>query len=145
MITFDYDELDGYGVMYKTHKIGEVEAYAFAHPDDMDIANQWDSARICEFRCDMELQRLHRDKMWERYQSALSIYNHIKDWYATRKDQNNESNLMLEKVRKQMIGAWKQYKKAKEEFERMRDNEQKFCNEVTEVRRAFRKKYEEQD
>ena len=139
-IDFSYTP-GGASFMEKTSPYGNVRGAAFVHPDDLDVANQWDGARICEFRCDKEIAKRHRNKMRERYLGAKNLYTHIADWYAN-KEYTEESEAMFAAIKRQVTGAYKEYMKAKDKYDKMSQKEYDFCDKVVNTRRNFRKRME---
>ena len=141
-IDFSYTS-NGASFMEKSSPYGMVKGAAFVHPDDLDIANQWDGARICEFRCNKEIAKLHRNKMRERYLGAKNLYEHILQQYETIK-LTGEEELMINAMNLQVKGAHKEYLKTKNKYDNMSQKEYMFCDKVVKARRDFREKMKKQ-
>lgn len=121
--------------LYKETKYGTFYGHVKVSEKDKDIANSWDGYRFAEMKCDIQAYKAKANIMKER---ANGITHALKVVLNGNPDLANDP--AIDKLLRQEIVAWKNYYRAKEQYEVMRDSYSGFCDVVIKQRREFRNK-----
>lgn len=138
IVKAEYNNGNGVGYMWKTSPYGVVGALSMVHPDDEDIMNQWDSARICEFRCDTIIEGRRAKVLQERYNGIENVYNFLVKWIAD--NDYKDGDVLMKKIERQKNAAYNQWQESRMKYRKMKESDHMFCDNVVKMRRDFRKK-----
>ena len=117
------------GSMTKVYKWGETTSWATVDAEDMDIANQWDCYRLCDYKCDYKALLKKAKVMTERARGMEIAYNNLK---------NSLDEKSLSKLHKQVKVAKRDAERARVGANNMKRNYQKYADSVTDNRRKIR-------
>lgn len=119
--------------LYKETKYGVFFGEATAALEDEDIANQWDGFRFAEMKCDIQAYKAKAKIMKER---AKGITHALKVVAIGNPDLVN--SLAMDKLYRQEMLAWKNYYRAKKQYETLRDSYSGYCEHIINQRRKLR-------
>ena len=119
----------------KATKYGTFSGHVFLDDEDSDIDNSFDGCRIAEYRCDLQAYKEKAKRLRERAIGVETAYKNI------RQSESGDDLVMI-KLDRQVEYAWREYHKAKEYYERMRDYLPMFIESLGKQRRETRKKTE---
>lgn len=117
------------GSMTKVYKWGETTSWATVDAEDMDIANQWDCYRLCDYKCDYKALLKKATVMAERARGMEIAYNNLK---------NSLDEKSLSKLHRQVKVAKRDAERARVGANNMKKNYQKYADSVTDNRRKIR-------
>lgn len=117
------------GSMTKVYKWGETTSWATVDAEDMDIANQWDCYRLCDYKCDYKALLKKAKVMTERARGMEIAYNNLK---------NSLDEKSLSKLHRQVKVAKRDAERARVGANNMKRNYQKYADSVTDNRRKIR-------
>lgn len=117
------------GSMTKVYKWGETTSWATVDAEDMDIANQWDCYRLCDYKCDYKVLLKKAKVMAERARGMEIAYNNLK---------NSLDEKSLSKLHRQVKVAKRDAERARVGANNMKKNYQKYADSVTDNRRKIR-------
>jgi len=133
------DTEDGLGecCVCKETKYGTFISYAKPAEIDKDVANSWDGMRFAETKCDIKAYKAKAKIMRERAQGIQHACNVIVRSNAA-KGIDIVENEVYQQLQKQCDVAWNNYKRAREQYEIMRDSYSGFCDQILKQRRKMR-------
>ena len=73
----DYNPETGVSTVTKTNKWGTVTATSSLHPDDADIANQWDGCAFAEYKADMKLLKKKIRANQHELNGMMNLYQNL--------------------------------------------------------------------
>lgn len=117
------------GSMTKVYKWGETTSWATVDVEDVDIANQWDCYRLCDYKCDYKALLKKAKVMAERARGMEIAYNNLK---------NSLDEKSLNKLHRQVKVAKRDAERARADANNMKKNYQRYADSVTENRRKIR-------
>lgn len=117
------------GSMTKVYKWGETTSWATVDAEDMDIANQWDCYRLCDYKCDYKALLKKARVMSERARGMEIAYDNLK---------NSLDEKSLSKLHRQVKVAKRDADKVRRDAINMKKNYQKYADSVTYNRRKIR-------
>jgi hypothetical protein len=142
----DFTSVDGETIhslatahLYKETKYGVFFGEATAALEDEDIANQWDGFRFAETKCDIQAYKAKAKVMKER---AKGITHALKVVVIGNPDLANDP--VINKLYRQEMLAWKNYYRAKKQYETLRDSYSGYCEHIINQRRKLRNDIKEQ-
>ena len=146
------DSWKGYGVGPKTHipiyhvikssKYGVFHGTVTPCSQDYDNINDWDGYRFAERKCDIEIIHAKAKILKERACGILNVYKTLKTKYEASK--NYEGLVVIEDLYYQYEIAQKEYKKAYEQYEYMRDSFSDYTTRMIERRKELNNTIEKQ-
>ena len=119
----------------KETKYGTFAAETILREEDSDIDNSFDGCRISEYKCDLQAYKEKAKRLRERAIGVETAYKNI------RQSESGDDLVMI-KLDRQVEYAWREYHKAKEYYERMRDYLPMFIESLGKQRREMREKTE---
>lgn len=117
------------GSMTKVYKWGETTSWATVDVEDVDIANQWDCYRLCDYKCDYKALLKKAKVMSERARGMEIAYNNLK---------NSLDEKSLNKLHRQVKVAKRDAERARAYADNMKKNYQRYADSVTDNRRKIR-------
>lgn len=117
------------GSMTKVYKWGETTSWATVDAEDMDIANQWDCYRLCDYKCDYKALLKKAKVMAERARGMEIAYDNLK---------NSLDEKSLSKLHRQVKVAKRDAERARAYANNMKKNYQRYADSVTDNRRKIR-------
>lgn len=119
-----YDTNSMMGCLTKTYKWGEFTSWATCDDEDVDIANQWDCYRLCDYKCEYMMLFQKARVLRERAHGMKIAYNNL-----SQKD---------DKLYHQYLVAEREADKVLMQAKRMRKNYKIFAEGVVTNRRSIR-------
>lgn len=113
----------------KHTKYGTFYGDAWLHPNDEDIDNSYDGCRIAEFRADLQAHKEKAKWLRQRAIGARILVDNMRNSF-TPED--------LEKATRQVLHFFDEYKRAQTYYERMKDYEPFFIENLLKKRRDTR-------
>lgn len=86
----EYDEGTGVSTVTKATKYGTFTRSVRVHPDDKDIANQYDGCLFAEMKCDIAAYQERAKFMRERAKGMTHMYNVL---YSASKSRGTEEGI----------------------------------------------------
>ena len=121
----------------KETKYGTFTSYARPTETDKDIANSWDGFRFAETKCDIQAYKTKAKMMRERAKGIKHACDVVSRALSVQ-NKNFTKDETYQKFYKQYKVAMKDYYKAKEQYEIMRDSYSGFCEQIIKQRRKIR-------
>lgn len=121
------------GTVIKATKYGTFIGVSQAVEEDLDVANEWDSYKICEAKCDIQFYKEKANRMRERYLGVQYAYQNL--------TQNGEQSHDLDRLARQVEIARQDWQQAKENYENMRDMFSCYCDNLVRSRKILREQY----
>lgn len=136
----DFEGIDGKKIhtpptarVYKETKYGTFYGEARAAECDEDIANSWDGFHFAEIKCDIQA---HKQKMKIMKERAQGISHALRVVLSGNSDLVDDP--VINKMYRQETDAWKNYYKAKDDYEILRDSYKSLCQHIIAQRRKIR-------
>lgn len=133
----EYDEGTGVSVVTKSTKYGTFTRSVRVHPDDEDIANQYDGCLFAEMKCDIAA---YKEKAKFLYQRALGVRHAINVLYQADKQSEYitlDSNI-IDLLQRQEENAFKLADNAHETYTILRDSYKALIENNLRTRREIR-------
>lgn len=124
----NYSEESGVSTVTRTSKYGLATGVAICNEEDKDVQSGFTGGYIADCRALIEIQQRRAADFWSRYYGAVEMANALpyEDYYIERQ------------CRKFKKRAEQESNKTK----RMKENLKKYCDEIGDAKREFRKKHE---
>lgn len=113
----EYDKGTGVSTVTKATKYGTFTRSVRVHPDDKDVANQYDGCLFAEMKCDIAAYQERAKFMRERAKGMDHMYNVLYATSKNRKEDMSEFALLYADMVRQIIVA---HKFAEDAFETVR-------------------------
>lgn len=130
-----YNVEEGYSYLVKATKLGTFCAQSLADEEDREFATEWDGYKICEAKCDIDYYKEKAKVMRERYLGVLYAYQNL--------TQNGEVSLDLDRLKRQVDVAYRDWKKATSQYENMKDSFTGYCTAIVNSRKVLRQQHEQ--
>lgn len=138
---FTYNEETGVSTMLAVCKYGELRSEVKCHESDKDVQNQWDGYRFCEYKITLQFMKCRVAELAARadgaQDAAYTVYNNME-----RNGQLTQCAYeTLLAIERQADGYYKEWVKARDRYNELKDHYKEWCDGWLNDRRALRNKY----
>lgn len=138
----EYDEATGISKVIKQTKYGTFTRSVRVHPEDQDVANQYDGCLFAEMKCDIAAYQEKAKFMQERAKGIMHAFNVLSYADAQKDPYMNEMKEEWYQLFHQADIAGKLADDARETYEILRDSYNAFIEQTLRQRRDLRQKIE---
>lgn len=138
---FNYNEQTGESTMIAASKYGNISVSCKVNPLDKDIMNQWDGHRFCERKALIQYMRYRRDEMRNRFYGARDAYITL-TINSLNMDRSLDYYSALLDLENQVYAYEKEWLKAREEYNEMKNGYRDFCTNWLDSRRQMQEWHE---
>lgn len=134
----EYDEGTGVSIVTKQTKYGTFTRSVRVHPDDEDIANQYDGCYFAEMKCDIAAYQARAKFMKERAKGITHAFNVLS--YATAQSNPYLNDMAHEwyLLAHQADIAWRDAEQAYDTYEILKDSYKALIETTLRQRREMR-------
>ncbi len=137
IVNICYDEGDD-GVptltsVERTTPYGNLAALAISAPEDADIVNKWDGAKIADYKIHMQLAHKKDVDYRHRAKGMKELIDNVEDFC---------DEATIKRMKKQYFSMLKRAAKEKKRYSEMNENYAAFCDSLLSERREIRAKIE---
>jgi len=136
----EYDEATGISKVIKQTKYGTFTRSVRVHPEDKDIANQYDGCYFAELKCDIAAYQEKAKFMRERAKGITHAFNVLSHADAQRDPYMEEMKEKWYALSHQADLAWKQAEDAAETYHILKDAYYALIEQTLRQRRELRDK-----
>lgn len=136
----EYDEAAGVSKVIKQTKYGTFTRSVRVHPEDKDIANQYDGCYFAELKCDIAAYQEKAKFMRERAKGITHAFNVLSHADAQRNPYMDEMKEEWYALSHQADLAWKQAEDAAETYHILKDAYYALIEQTLRQRRELRDK-----
>lgn len=127
----NYDPATGISKMVKSNRYGTFSATAEVHEEDKDIANRWDGLRFCEFKIDMQSERVRASIFRERMNGVRNALCSIEP------PEPGEDDYTWDKMMIQYMDLKRRYEESLKRYKQMKSAYHDFASECLVIRRKL--------
>lgn len=136
----EYDEGTGISKVIKHTKYGTFTRSVRVHPDDQDIANQYDGCFFAELKCDIAAYKEKAKLLHERAKGIYHVWEVLSYADAQQNPDMIEMKSEWNRLFHQADIAFKLAEDARETYEILRDSYYAFVEQTLRQRRSVREK-----
>lgn len=136
----EYDEAAGVSKVIKQTKYGTFTRSVRVHPEDKDIANQYDGCYFAELKCDIAAYQEKAKFMRERAKGITHAFNVLSHADAQRNPYMDKMKEEWYALSHQADLAWKQAEDAAETYHILKDAYYALIEQTLRQRRELRDK-----
>lgn len=123
---------DGTSFVIKQSKYGTFTGEAYCYEEDEDIQNKWDGCRLAEYKCDLQQLKVKAKEYQARVRGMEIAYKNLAQSI-------DESNIVMQKLSKQIAIAKRDADNLKTKYKYLKDNYSNYAEKILKERRSFRK------
>lgn len=136
----EYDEATGISKVIKQTKYGTFTRSVRVHPEDEDVANQYDGCYFAELKCDIAAYQQKAKFLRERAKGIEHAFQVLSHADAQRDPEMNEMKNEWYQLHRQMDIAYKLAEDADETYHILKDSFYAFIEQTLRQRREIREK-----